>query len=97
MPAKHPTRALAHAINYQLRKCMFTKFATSQTDVADLFQIKRKKFFTSITGRKYEVGKKQTKAEKTKMAGTTESKDKEKITPGYKGPQPTNEIDPEMP
>ena len=37
VPVKHPTRALAGANHYQLRKCMFTKFATSQTDVADLF------------------------------------------------------------
>ena len=50
VPAKHPTRALASTIHYQLRKCMFTKFAASQTDVADLFQVERKKFFTSITG-----------------------------------------------
>ena len=58
VPAKHPTRALAGAIHYQLRKRMFTKFTTSQTDIADLFQVKRKKFFTSITGREYEPGKK---------------------------------------
>ena len=50
VPAKHPTRALAGAIHYQLRKRMFTKFAASQTDIADLFQVKQKKFFTSITG-----------------------------------------------
>ena len=50
VPAKHPTRALAGAIHYQLRKRMFTKFAASQTDVADLFQVKRKKIVTSITG-----------------------------------------------
>ena len=50
VPAKHPTRALACVIHYQLRKYMFTKFASSQTDVADLFQVKRKEFFTSITG-----------------------------------------------
>ena len=50
VPAKHPTRALAGAIHYQLRKCMFTKFAASQTDIADLFQVERKKFFTIITG-----------------------------------------------
>ena len=37
VPAKHPTRALAGTIYYQLRKHMFTKFAASQTDVADLF------------------------------------------------------------
>ena len=50
VPAKHPTRALAGAIHYQLRKHMFTKFTASQTDIADLFQVERKKFFTSITG-----------------------------------------------
>ena len=98
VPAKHSTRALAGAIHYQLRKRMFTKFATSQTDVADLFQVERKKFFTSITGREYEAGKKQTKAEKIKMAGTTDSKHKEKTqTLGQEEPQPTAEIDPEMP
>ena len=96
VPAKHPTRALASAIHYQLRKCMFTKFAASQTDVADLFQVERKKFFTSITGQEYEAGKKQTKAEKTKMAGTTE---KEETTPGQEEPQPTTatEVDPKLP
>ena len=96
VPAKHPTRALAGAIHYQLRKHMFTKFATSQTDIADLFQVERKKFFTSITGREYEAGKKQTKAEKTKMAGTT---GKEKTTPGQEEPQPTaaTEVHSKMP
>ena len=85
VPAKHPTRALASAIHYQLRKRMLTKFTTSQTDIADLFQVERKKFFTSITGRVYEAGKKQTKAEKTKLAETS----KEKTTPGQEEPQPT--------
>ena len=96
VPAKHPTRALAGAIHYQLRKCMFTKFTASQTDIADLFQVERKKFFTSITGQEYEAGKKQTKAEKTKMAETTA---KEKPTPVQEEPQPTaaTEVDPEMP
>ena len=97
VPAKHPTRALAGAINYQLRKHMFTKFAASQTDIADLFQVEQKKFFTSITGREYKPGKKQTKAEKTKLAETS----KEKITSGHEEPQPeptaTMEVDPEMP
>ena len=75
---------------------MFTKFATSDTDITDLFQVERKKLFTSITGREYKAGKKQNKAEKTKMAGTT---DKEKNTPGQEEPQPTatTEVDPEMP
>ena len=99
VPAKNPTRALASTIHYQLRKCMFTKFTTSQTDIADLFQVKRKKFFTSITGQEYEPGKKQTKAEKTKLTETS----KEKTTSGHEEPQPepmattTTQVDPEMP
>ena len=95
VPAKHPTRTLAGAIHYQSRKCMFTKFTTSQTDIVDLFQVERKKSFTSITGREYEGGKKQTKAEKTKLVETS----KEKTTPGQEEPKPTaaTEIDPEMP
>ena len=48
---KHPTRALAAAIHYQIRKKMFTKFPASQNEIADLFEVERKKFFTSITGR----------------------------------------------
>ena len=58
---KHPTRALAVAIHYQIRKKMFTKFPASQTKIANLFQVERKKFFTSITGHEYEGGKKITK------------------------------------
>ena len=71
VPAKHPTRALAIAIHYQLRKHMFTKFTASETD---LFQVERKKFFTSITGREHEPGKKQTKAEKTKTGRNSQRK-----------------------
>ena len=40
---KHPTRALAAAIHYQIRKKMFTKFPASQNEIADLFQVERKK------------------------------------------------------
>ena len=43
---------------------MFTKFPASQNEIADLFQVERKKFFTSITGREYEGGKKMTKKSK---------------------------------
>ena len=40
---------------------MFTKFPASQNEIADLFEVERKKFFTSITGHEYEGGKKMTK------------------------------------
>ena len=49
IPPKHPARALAAAIHYHLRKRMCTKFNASQTEIANLSQVKRKKFFTSIT------------------------------------------------
>ena len=44
-PPNHPTRALAAAIHYHLQKRMCTKFTASQTKAANLFQVKRKKFF----------------------------------------------------
>ena len=83
---KHPTRALAAAIHYQIRKKMFTKFPASQNEIADLFEVERKKFFTSITGREYEGGKKMTK----KKAKTMDTKQaKESTSP--------SQTDPEMP
>ena len=71
---KHPTRALAAAIHHQIRKKMFTEFPASQTKIANLFQVERKKFFTSITGHEYEGGKKMTK--KLKTLDTKEDRDK---------------------
>ena len=73
---------------------MYTKFTASQTEVAELFQVERKKFFTSITRHKYDPGKKPTKSEKLKpspkKATLTEKQTEE--------PQPsqstTSEIDP---
>ena len=76
---------------------MCTKFTASHTEVANLFQVERKKFFTSITGCEYNPGKKPNKSEKLKpspkKATSTEKQTEE--------PQPsqstTSEIDPEMP
>ena len=53
---KHPVRALIVAIHYQLRKRMYPRFPAPQTEIADLFTVKWKKFFTSVTGREYEGG-----------------------------------------
>ena len=83
---KHPTRALTAAIHYQIRKKMFTKFPASQTKIANLFQVERKKFFTSITGREYEGGKKMMK-KKVKTSDTKEAKESTSPT----------QTDPEMP
>ena len=83
---KHLTRALAAAIHYQIRKKMFTK-----TEIADLFQVERKKFFTSITGREYKGGKKMMK-KKLETSDTKEDRDKSTSTTQTEAP-----IDPEMP
>ena len=42
---KHPTRALAAAIHYQIRKKMFTKFPAFQTETADLFTGRKEEIF----------------------------------------------------
>ena len=81
---EHPTRALAAAIHYQIRKKMFTKFPASQNEIADLFEVERKKFFTSITSHEYEGGKKGTK----KKIETSDTKEE---------PTSPSQIDPEMP
>ena len=68
IPPKHPTRALTAAIHYHLWKRMCTKFNASQTEIADLFQVERKTFFTSITGHEYDPGRKPTKSKKLKTS-----------------------------
>ena len=78
---------------------MCTKFNALQTEIANLFQVKRKKFFTSIRGRKYDPGKKPTKSEKLKTSPIKKDKSTEKHADK---PQPSQkpaatEVDPEMP
>ena len=72
---------------------MCTKFTASQNKIADLFQVERKKFFTSITGREYKVGKKPPKSEKVKTSTAKEDKPTEK-QPSQ--PPATSEVDPDM-
>ena len=63
---------------------MFTKFPASQTKIANLFQVERKKFFTSITGREYEGGKKMRK----KKVETSDAKEaKESTSPTQRDPE----------
>ena len=81
---KHPTRALTVAIHYHLRKRMYPSFPASQTKIADLFAVERKKFFTSVTSREYEGSQKMSKMRKLdldKPPDTKEDKDKEKASP----------------
>ena len=77
---------------------MCTKFNASQTEIADLFQVKIKKFFTSIKGCEYDPGRKPTKSEKLKTSPTKKDISTEKHA---EEPQPsqstTTEVDSEMP
>ena len=83
---------------------MYPRFPTSQTEIADLFAVERKKFFTSVTSREYEGGQKMSKMRKIdldKSPDTKEDKNKENPSPAKQEP-PTpasddQEIDPEMP
>ena len=61
---KHATHCLAAAVHYQLCQKFFTKFHESQGNIADMFSMERKKFFTDIMGITYNASKKMTKAEK---------------------------------
>ena len=75
---------------------MCTKFNVSQTEIANLFQVERKKFFTSITGCEYDPGRKPTKSEKLK---TSPKKDTStgKQTEEQPSQLATSEVDPKMP
>ena len=61
---KHATRCLAAVVHYQLQQKLFTKFRDSQANIAVMFGVEKKKFYTSITGHTYDAGKKLVKAEK---------------------------------
>ena len=74
---------------------MCTTFNASQTEIANLFQVERKKFFTSITGHEYDPGKKTTKSEKLKTSPTKKDTSTEKHTEEQQ-PSTTTEVDPKM-
>ena len=73
---------------------MYPHFPTSQTEIADLFAVERKKFFTSVTSREYEGGRKMSEMRKLdldKSSDTKEDKDKEKASPAKQEPTSTRE------
>ena len=78
---------------------MCTKFNASQTEIADLFQVERKRFFTSIMGSKYGPGKKLTKSEKLKTSPTKKDKSTDKHADELQPSQQpaATEVDPKMP
>ena len=76
---------------------MCTKFKASQTEIANLFQVERKKFFTSIKGCKYDPGKKPTKSEKLKTPPKKDTSTEKQTEEPQPSQSTTSEVDPEMP
>ena len=75
---------------------MCTKFNALQTEIADLFQVKRKKFFTSIMGRKHDTGKKPTKSEKLKSSPKKDTSTEKQTEEPQPSESNTSEVDSEM-
>ena len=97
IPPKHPTRELAAAIHYHLWKRMCVKFNALQTEIANLFQVERKKFFTSITVCEYDPGKKPTKSEKLKTSLKKDTSTEKQTEEPQPSQSTTTEVDPEIP
>ena len=72
---------------------MYPHFPASQTEIADLFTVERKKFFTSVTGREYEGGQKLSKVRKLDLDKPPDTKKQEPPTSA----KDDQEIDPKMP
>ena len=68
-----------------------------QTEIVDLFQVKRKKFSTSIMGCKYNPGKKPTKSEKLKPSPKKDTSTEKQTEEPQPSQSTTSEVDPEMP
>ena len=76
---------------------MCTKFNALQTEIADLFQVERKKIFTSIPGREYDPGKKPTKSEKLITSPKKDTSTEKQAEEPQPSQSTTTEVDPEMP
>ena len=76
---------------------MCTKFTALQTEVTNLFQVERKKFFTSITVCEYDPGKKPTKSDKLKPSPKKDTSTEKQTEEPQPSQSTTSEIDPEMP
>ena len=76
---KHATRCLTMVVHYQLQQKMLMKFKDSQANIADMFGVERKKFFTNITGCTCDAGKKLTKAEKKEQETCDLDQKKQKL------------------
>ena len=105
---KHATRCLTAVVHYQLWQKLFTKFRDIQANIADMFSVERKKFYTSITGYTCDAGKKLTKAEKKeweacdldlkkqKLMKQGTKPEKQETKSDYKEPQEENPQDKSM-
>ena len=73
VPLKHPTRCLAAAAHFLIRKKLFNS-KYPQLQVAKDFAVAEKKLYLATSGRKYDPGKKAHKKRSTSGDTTTPSK-----------------------
>ena len=68
-----------------------------QTEIANLFQVERKKVFTSIMGHEYNPGKKPTKSEKLKTSPKKDTSTEKHTEEPQPSQSTTTEVDPKIP
>ena len=110
LPPKHLTQCLVAIIHTVLRRHLFNSKESTST-ISEEFQITPKKLYEGLTGKQYDPGQKLTKVEKAAQEAakvtpsttsatpstTSATSSTPSTTPGQEEPQPTAEIDPEMP
>ena len=77
-PTKHATRCLALAVHYTIHRCLFQNQG-SQGIIANKFGMECKHFYCTLTGKKYDTGRKPTKKEKAEQAATMTTPSKPKV------------------
>ena len=93
---KDPTRCLAAAAHFLIRKELFNSKCT-QLHVTKVFAVAEKKLHLAITGRKYDPGKKASKRKHTSDVKTSDPKPSTSQDKSFSEQQPQDEPIPEQP
>ena len=103
LPPKHPIHCLVAIIHTVPWRHLFNSKENTST-ISEEFQVTPKKLYEGLTGKQYDPGQKLTKVEKAAQEAakvtpstTSATSSTPSTTPGQEEPQPTAEIDPEMP
>ena len=93
---KDPTRCLAAAAHFLIRKELFNSKCT-QLHVAKVFAVAEKKLHLAISGRKYDPGKEASKRKRTSEVKTSDPKPSTSQDKSTSEQQPQDELVPEQP